>query len=208
MAPSTNPLFPVFLKLESLQVLLVGGGNVALEKLTAILRNCPDTPVRLVAPFVRDEVAQRIAEYGIDRIDRKFRPEDLDGIRFAFVAIDDAATSAEIARECRTRNVPVNVADTPALCDFYLGSVVTKGQLKIGISTNGSSPTIAKRLRENLDEVLPEEFDELLSNMSAIRATLSGDFADKVRELNAITEKLAVKEKGEGTQRREDAKEN
>jgi siroheme synthase-like protein len=83
--------------------------------------------------------------------------------------------------------VLVNVADTPDLCDFYLGSVVTKGHIKIGISTNGKSPTIARRMREYLEEALPDDTNALLQNMQAIRQRIKGDFADKVKILNDIT---------------------
>jgi uncharacterized membrane protein YfcA len=81
----------------------------------------------------------------------------------------------------------VNVADKPDLCDFYLGSIVKKGSLKIAISTNGKSPTIAKRLRETFTEVIPDEMDLVLDNMQHIRHQLTGDFNYKVKELNKIT---------------------
>jgi siroheme synthase-like protein len=79
------------------------------------------------------------------------------------------------------------VADTPDLCDFYLGSVVTKGNLKIGVSTNGKSPTISKRIREYLEEALPDDTNDLLENMSKIRERIKGDFSHKVKVLNEIT---------------------
>ena len=84
----------------------------------------------------------------------------------------------------------INVADKPELCDFYLGAVVQKGDLKIAISTNGKSPTIAKRLKEILNEGIPAELDDTLQNMSALRQTLKGDFASKVKKLNQVTEGL------------------
>jgi siroheme synthase-like protein len=87
----------------------------------------------------------------------------------------------------RRKNVLINVADTPDLCDFYLGSVVTKGNLKIGISTNGKSPTIAKRMREYLEEALPDDTNALLENMRTIRDKMKGDFDEKVKALNEIT---------------------
>jgi uncharacterized membrane protein YfcA len=82
------------------------------------------------------------------------------------------------------------VADKPELCDFYLGSIVKKGDLKLAISTNGKSPTVAKRLKEVLNESLPDELDATLQQMSALRETLSGDFADKVKQLNSVTSVL------------------
>ena len=81
----------------------------------------------------------------------------------------------------------INVADTPELCDFYLGGVVTKGDLKIAISTNGQSPTLAKRIREMLEEAIPENINDLLENLNDLRKTLKGDFESKVRQLNEIT---------------------
>jgi precorrin-2 dehydrogenase/sirohydrochlorin ferrochelatase len=87
----------------------------------------------------------------------------------------------------------VNIADTPELCDFYLGGIVTKGNLKIAISTNGKSPTAAKRIRQLLEEVLPDELDELLENLNSYRATLKGDFEYKVKAMNEVTEGLVRK---------------
>ena len=84
----------------------------------------------------------------------------------------------------------MNVADTPDLCDFYLGGIVTKGNLKVAISTNGKSPTAAKRLRQLLEEVLPDELDDLLENLHAYRETLKGDFEYKVKAMNEVTANL------------------
>ena len=92
----------------------------------------------------------------------------------------------------KQKNKLVNVADKPELCDFYMGSIVQKGNLKIGISTNGKSPTVAKRLKDLFNELLPEEIDELLDNMQAIRSRMKGDFADKVNQLNAITKDFVL----------------
>jgi siroheme synthase-like protein len=87
----------------------------------------------------------------------------------------------------------VNVADTPELCDFYLGSIVQKGNLKIAISTNGKSPTIAKRIKEVLNETIPDEINDLLNNMQSIRDKMSVDFAEKVKRLNELTKTLTEK---------------
>ena len=89
----------------------------------------------------------------------------------------------------------VNVADKPDLCDFYLGGVVTKGNLKIAISTNGKSPTIAKRLKEFLNEALPDSVDDLLDNMQQIRNSLKGNLSEKINKLNEITKSMISKEK-------------
>jgi siroheme synthase-like protein len=89
----------------------------------------------------------------------------------------------------------VNAADQPELCDFYLGSIVNKGNLKIAISTNGKSPNIAKRLKETLHESLPEQLDDLILNLNKLRNQLSGDFKNKVHILNKVTENLSFIQK-------------
>jgi siroheme synthase-like protein len=81
------------------------------------------------------------------------------------------------------------VADTPDLCDFYLGSIVKKGDLKIAISTNGKSPTLSKRMRQYLEEAIPDDIQELLDNLRLLRDQLKGDFEYKVKELNKVTER-------------------
>lgn len=183
-----NNLFPVFLKLEELQTLLVGGGNVGLEKLNAILKNSPAAKVTVVAGAIRDPLRTLASNHpGVKLIERNYRRPDLSGIDLVILATDDAPLHERIRIHARKKNILINVADTPSLCDFYLGSVVTKGNLKIGISTNGKSPTIAKRMREFLEEALPEETNTLLDNMQQIRDRLRVGFDEKVKALNEIT---------------------
>jgi precorrin-2 dehydrogenase/sirohydrochlorin ferrochelatase len=190
--PNQNPLFPAFLKLENLRVLLVGGGNVGLEKLSAILRNSPATAVTIVSLTFLDEVRTLAAQNPRLRlIERGWVEADLDAHDIVFAATDDPALHRTIVAAAHQRHLLVNVADTPDLCDFYLSSVVVKGQLKVAVSTNGKSPTVGKRLRAVLEETLPEELDEVLAQMTIIRERLAGDFATKVKSLNAVTAELA-----------------
>ena len=190
--PDQNPLFPAFLKLENLRVLLVGGGNVGLEKLTAILRNSPETAVTVISITMLAELRELAAGYPRIRLmERAYAEADLDAHDIVFAATDDPALHRVIKAAARQRRLLVNVADTPALCDFYLSSVVVKGQLKVAVSTNGKSPTVGKRLRAVLEDTLPEELDEVLDQMTIIRNRLAGDFANKVKSLNAVTAELA-----------------
>ncbi len=183
-----NNLFPVFLKLEELDTLVVGGGNVGLEKLNALLKSSPAAQVTIVAPSIKEEIkAIASAHRHIRIIERKFRVRDLQNKDLILLATDDRYLHERIKMLAKKRRLLVNVADTPDLCDFYLGSVVTKGNIKIGISTNGKSPTIAKRLREYLEEALPDDTNLLLHNMQRIRQRIKGDFEHKVKVLNDIT---------------------
>ena len=87
----------------------------------------------------------------------------------------------------RKRYLICNIADTPDLCDYYLGGIVTKGNVKIAISTNGKSPTTAKRLREFFEEVIPEDINKMVQNLNEYRKNLKGNFEDKVQKMNEIT---------------------
>lgn len=181
-----NKLFPVFLKLENLRVLLVGGGGVALEKLSALRKNCPQASVTLVAPAICDEI-KSLHGAGLTLVERAYQTADLEVADIVLLATDDRLLHHKILAEAHERRLLVNVADTPDLCDFYLGSVVTRGDLKIGISTNGKSPTLSKRIREYLEEAIPGNIQETLDNLEAIRLKLKGDFQSKVKALNEAT---------------------
>jgi len=183
-----NNLFPVFLKLEELETLIVGGGNVATEKIIALVKSSPKAGVTIVAPGINDEIRTMAAQNKkIKLVERSFRIRDLQYKDLVILATDDPKLHERIRVLARKRRILINVADTPDLCDFYLGSVVTKGNIKIGISTNGKSPTIAKRIREFFEEVLPEDTETLLTNMNKIRERIKGDFSQKVKVLNDIT---------------------
>jgi siroheme synthase-like protein len=141
-----------------------------------------------VASTIKEEIKEIAANVKTIRlIERNFRLRDLHSKDLVVLATDDQDLHKRIKSLARKRRLLVNVADTPDLCDFYLGSVVTKGNLKIGISTNGKSPTIARRIREYLEDALPDDTDTLLKNMELIRQRLKGDFADKVKVLNDLT---------------------
>lgn len=187
-----NTLFPVFLKLHELKTLIVGGGNVGLEKLEAVLRNSPAAKVTLVAAEIRRTEIREIAEHhpNLQLLVRPFQMEDLDGKDLVILATDRRDLHESIKKECSQRHLLTNVADTPDLCDFYLCSIVKRGDLKIGVSTNGKSPTLAKRMREYLSETLPDtdSMQTLLDNLKAVRDKLGGDFDYKVQKLNEITQ--------------------
>ena len=190
-----NPLYPIFLKPQQLQFLIVGGGFVALEKLKFLFKSSPTATVTIVAPFIREQTLRFIKDKPVKVIKRKFRLDDLHGKKIVIATTDVPEVNKKVQQACNKRQILVNVADTPELCDFYMGSIVTKGNLKIGISTNGKSPTLAKRIRQFLETLLPNEIDELLETLRKYRETLNGDFASKVIEMNKRTKLLLKKKK-------------
>ena len=192
--PQTNNLFPVFLKLEDLRLLIIGGGNVAVEKLNAVIYNSPKTRITIVSKEFNEELRSIADRYdSITLIEKEYEKQDLFFGDVIIAAVNDVVLSEIICRDAKQVNKLINVADKPALCDFYLGSIVKKGNLKIAISTNGVSPTIAKRVKEVITNMIPLEMEEVLQNMKQIRNGLNGDFAEKVKQLNDITKVLVAK---------------
>jgi siroheme synthase-like protein len=190
-----NNLFPVFIKLETLRLLIVGGGNVGLEKLEAIASNSPATKIHLVAITVTSKIYELAAALPHIVIEeRPYTVEDVQNADLIIAAVNDPVTSSSLRADAHASGKLINVADNPELCDFYLSSIVKKGNLKIAISTNGKSPTMAKRIKEQLYEELPDEIEPVLDNLQTIRNNFNGNFAEKVRHLNEITKVLAAKQ--------------
>ena len=188
-----NTLFPIFLKAEELQILIVGGGGVGTEKLHFLLKSSPQALVTILSETFSDEIDDLIREAGalyVRRIRKSFEPTDVQRFHLVIAATSDETTNGEIMEACHAHRVLVNVADDPGKCDFYLGSIVTRGNLKVGISTNGKSPTLAKRMREYLEDLLPEEIDELTLHLHHYRNSLTCDFHEKVHNLNQLTKAL------------------
>ncbi|MEJ7558250.1 MAG: TSUP family transporter [Pedobacter sp.] len=186
-----NQLFPVFIKLDTIHTLLIGAGPIGLEKLTAILDNSPNARVTVIGQEISEELAEKAALFEFVKVFQKsFEPSDLEGKDLIVAATNNAPLNEEVKQLASSRNLLANFADKPELCNFYLGSVVRKGDLKIAISTNGKSPTIAKRLKEVLNDNLPNELNDTLQQMQALRNILNGDFASKVKKLNEVTASL------------------
>lgn len=189
-----NELYPVFLKVHQLNTLLVGAGFVGLEKLTFLLKSSPNAKVTVVSVDISDEIRKIAAgNENIHLIQDAYHERYLDKKHMVIAATNFKEVNKQIYREAKERYLLVNVADTPEYCDFYLGGIVTKGNVKIAISTNGKSPTTAKRLRQLLEEIIPEDINEMVENINQYRDTLKGDFEYKVEALNKLTEGLIKK---------------
>ena len=182
-----NTLYPIFIKPENIRILIFGGGNVALEKLSFIYKSSPQAIVTLVSPMIRPETLDFIEDKEVTIINEKYKPVFLKGHQLVIANTDDNELNKHITAETRTEEILVNIANTPDLCDFYLGGIVTKGHLKIAISTQGKSPTFAKRMREWLEAIIPAEIDESIQNLYAVRNKLRGDFSAKLKRMDEIT---------------------
>lgn len=188
-----NQLFPVFFRLDKLKVLVVGAGEVGYEKLFFLLKSSPITHIKIVAPEINSNIWALVEGYDETsfKIEQKpFEDKDLDSYDIIIAATNIRSLNHEVWEKAKAKDKLINVADTPDLCDFYLGSIVTKGDLKIAISTNGKSPTLAKRMRQVFEEVFPEDTHSLLQNLHAFRKKLKTNFEEKVRILNDLTKSM------------------
>ncbi len=191
-----NELYPVFLKVSQLDILIVGGGNVALEKLTFLLKSSPNAKVSMVSPMFRPETIALAEKFNIEMHIDHYNSFYLEGRHMVVATTDNVPVNEQVYHDCRERTILVNVADNPPFCDFYMGGIVTKGNVKVAISTNGKSPTTAKRLRQFFEDVIPDNIDDLVKNLNEFRKTIKGDFEKKVQTLNDFTKGL-VNEKEE-----------
>ncbi len=160
-------LLPIFLKLEGRRCLLVGAGTVALEKIGSLLKT--GLRLRVVAPEAREEIRELAAEGKLEWVQRKFEPADLDGNFIAIAATDVPEVNAAVYREAVARGIPANSVDDIPNCDFFFGSVVSRGDLQIAISTAGESPAVAQRLRREIDEQLPRDLGPWLAKLGDLR---------------------------------------
>lgn len=186
-----NELFPVFFRMDKLSILVVGGGAVGKEKIGAIVKNSPAATIHVVAPDISQEIVDWTKEYaGLKLFYKAYTSADLVGMDLVVAATCIRPLNAQVQIDAKQLGKLINVADTPDLCDFYLGSIVQKGDLKIAISTNGQSPTFAKRMREMLEDVLPDSIDDILQQLNEIRNKLKGDFEYKVKKMDEITKTM------------------
>mmetsp|Transcript_6997 Transcript_6997/g.7982 ORF Transcript_6997/g.7982 Transcript_6997/m.7982 type:complete len:193 (-) Transcript_6997:3138-3716(-) len=188
-----NNLYPVFLKTKNLNVLIVGGGFVAEEKLTFLLKSSPDAKVVMVSPMFREGTIKLAKKGCVTLIEDIYKKKYLQGRHIVVATTDIPEVNVQVWKDCRAEAKLVNVADNPPYCDFYMGGIVTKGNVKVAISTNGKSPTTAKRLRQFFEEVIPENIDDLVQNLNEYRKTIKGDFEEKVEKLNEFTKSLVEK---------------
>lgn len=163
--------YPVFIDTTNRNVLVIGGGNVGLEKTQGLLR--AEVPaITLISPELLPELEALRDEGRIQHIARPYQDGDMTGFDWVMIATDDGATNAAVREEGRQRRIWVNAADDPQHCDFILPSVVRRGPITIGISTGGGSPAMARRVREELNDYFSEDFEALAELLAEVRGEL------------------------------------
>jgi len=163
-------LFPIFLKLINRPCLVVGAGRVGEPKIASLL--AAEAAVRVVAPGATEAVRHWARTGRLDWQPRCFEPGDLDGNFLVVVATPWRELNDSIYREAQQRGVLCNAVDDPPRCDFYYPAVVNRGELQIAISTNGRSPALAQRLRQELEQQFGPEYEAWLEALGQRRQGL------------------------------------
>jgi len=202
-----NPYYPLFLNLEKIRVLVIGGGRVAERKVRSLLRY--GARVRLVSPALTTGLQQLVDTRRITCRRGTFRPSDLDRVRLAFCATDDVQVHRKAVREGRKRGVLMNVVDVPELCEFIVPSAVRRGDLTVAISTGGSSPALAKTIRRELEAHFGPEYGRFLKLLKALRPLALdavGDGRNRSRLFRELAESkiLSLLRKGRTKEAREE----
>lgn len=176
-----SPVYPISLVLTHQPVLVVGAGDVATRKVTGLL-HC-EARVTVVGPEASPEIV-RLATQGLCAWHKRdYQTADLDDVQLVFVCTSKRAVNEQVFEEATARGLLVNVADCPELCSFHLPSVMRRGRLSLAVSTEGSSPLTARRIREELEGCFGDEMAEYLDLLHSWRARISTELPESKRLL-------------------------
>jgi precorrin-2 dehydrogenase len=167
-----TPFYIACLSLRGRRCVVVGGGEIALEKVEGLLA-C-DARVVVVAPELQPALAELAAERSIEWEAREFAPADLEGTFMAIAATDDSEVNIRVYELAEARAMLVNVVDVPPLCNFILPAIVRTGPLAIAISTAGASPALAKRMKREIAEQFGDAYAQLAVMLNDVRGWAKG----------------------------------
>ncbi|GAB6932937.1 precorrin-2 dehydrogenase/sirohydrochlorin ferrochelatase family protein [Calditerricola satsumensis] len=171
------PLYPVFLNLQGRPCLVVGGGAVAERKVHGLL--AAEARVTVVSPAATDAL-RTLAERGAIRwLARPFEPDDVSGMALVVAATNRPEVNARVSEAAQRHGVWVNVVDQPERCTFFVPSVVRRGDLVLAVSTGGASPSLARRIRRELEARYGDAYAGYVANLAALRAYVQDRVADE-----------------------------
>jgi precorrin-2 dehydrogenase/sirohydrochlorin ferrochelatase len=186
-----SSMFPMFVKLEGRPVLVVGAGKVGEAKIEG-LRDT-GAQVRVVALKASETVREWARRGEIVLEERSFTPADLEGVFLAIVATSSRALNESVFREAQRRGVLCNVVDVPELCDFFYPAVVRRGDLQIAISTSGQSPSLAQRIRQELEQQYGPGYADWVAELGATRRQVLNSDLDAATQ-RELLQSLASRE--------------
>jgi siroheme synthase-like protein len=163
-------LFPLFVELAGQPCVVLGGGAVAERKVEALL--AAGAVVTIVSPALTPALATLVTSSRVAHVARGYASGDLAGASLAFAATDDGAINAAVAQEGQARGVWVNAADDPEHCDVFLPAIVRRGAVTVAVGTGGTSPALARAVRERIEQALPEAYGALAEIAGDVRREL------------------------------------
>ncbi len=181
-----NRYYPLFLDVTRKLCLVVGGGRVAERKVRSLLA-C-GAKVRVVSPRATKGIRKLYETGRIEVKSRAYHVADLDGAALVFAATNDGPVNQKVSEDARKRKVPVNVADSPDLCDFIVPAVVRRGPVVIAISTSGALPILARRLREEIEERLSEDYARCAVKVGRLRKLLMERVGERKKRQKILKE--------------------
>jgi siroheme synthase-like protein len=195
--------YPVFLDIAGKPAVVIGGGDVAHQKVKGLIDAGAD--VTVVGPELQPDLQSLAGDGKLRHIAREYRPGDLDGYFLAFVATDDRSINAAVATEARERRVLVNAVDDKPNCDFIMPAIAQRGSIIVAVSTSGTSPAMARKMREELETFLTEDYALMLDLAAEVREELLAEGVMAPPDVwNAALDADVKRLLGEG--RREEAK--
>jgi precorrin-2 dehydrogenase/sirohydrochlorin ferrochelatase len=189
-----SSLFPMFVKLEGKRCLVVGAGKVGEPKISGLIET--GARVHVVALEASEAVRQWAKTGKINLELRGFASADLDGTFLAIVATASRELNSSIYREAQQRGILCNVVDVPEYCDFYYPAVVHRGDLQIAISTNGQSPSLAQKLRQQLERQFGPGYARWVAELGKTRKLVLASDLDPERKsqlLHSLASREALK---------------
>ena len=162
--------FPAFIQLDGKKIIIVGGGNIALEKLEKLLDFTKD--ISLIAREFSDTILKKIADENLAYEQRAYKVGDIKNFAIVIVAVDDLTIQEQIYKESKQYNCLCNSVDSIEYCDFIFPSFIKKDDLTVAISTSGASPAFAKHFKAYLCDLIPDEITIFLKEMRVLRQTL------------------------------------
>ena len=222
--------FPFFVDVEKLHGVIVGGGNIALEKVERLVPF--NAKLTLVASNIDDRIKQYACAYRVNQtanedvnedgikqhvsddkinqrahlqlIEREYRSEDLDDADYVIAATNISTLNEQIRRDARKRGLLVNVVDVTDSCDFIFPSVVKRGRLVVGVSSSGAGPQVAIRLRKEIEKVIPDDIEDILDFLAEERIRAKKeipDSAERKKYLIGLADKLLNHENQQSTEK-------
>ena len=177
--------YPIFLQLNNKLCVVIGGGDVATRKVTALLES--NATVRVISPQLSPEL-EALSDAGrIEACRHAYTADSLSGAYLVIAATSSPAVNRQAAAHCGANNIPINVVDAPELCDFIVPATVKRGPLTIAVSTGGNLPAMARQIRQKLESEFDEAYGELLTALGEARTRVLRDIDDPIRRKQIFT---------------------